>query len=77
MVQSFIKVISPQASVKDRAGVFLHRISSGIRLLLTFINKIYVVAHWAFIIGVFLILHFTEPAANERHGHPTGQNTLL
>lgn len=64
MVQSFIKVISPQASVKDRAGVFLHRISSGIGLLLTLTNKIYAVARWAFIIGVFLILHFTEPAAN-------------
>ena len=28
-VQSFIKPMFPQASVKDRAGVFLHRISSG------------------------------------------------
>lgn len=47
MVQSLIKPVFPQASVKDRAGLFLHRISSG-KPSLTFTNNSCVLSCCAF-----------------------------
>lgn len=49
------KPLFPQASVKDRAGVFLHRISSGIRPSFTLTNNRCVVSYCAFYNSRYLV----------------------
>lgn len=67
----------PQASVKDRAGLFLHRISPGIKPSFTLTSSAPAASRCALLSDFLWSFCFTEPVAYQGHGHPAGQNPLL